>query len=132
MAQNEWKPLRRRAGLNSGVLDARVRVRCPRLPGHPPASVPRYPHIPSPSPRVSAYSRSSERALRGGAWAEMAPRKGRGLALPTSQGGARREKAACPGISLLEAGGVREMPSPRFPFPPLFILTVTLISSPVR
>ena len=40
LAQNEWKPLRRRAGLNLGVLDARVRVRCPRLPGHPPASVP--------------------------------------------------------------------------------------------
>lgn len=50
LAENEWKPLRRRAGLNSGVLDARVRVRCPRLSGHPPASVPHYPHTPPPVP----------------------------------------------------------------------------------
>lgn len=93
---------------------------------------PPLPTHPAPSPRVCAYSRSSGRALRGGVWAELAPRKGRGLALPTSQGGARRERAACPGISLLEAGGVREMPSSRFPFPPLFILTLVPINSPAR
>lgn len=60
----------------------------------------------------------------------LAPRKGRGLALPTFQGGARREGAACPGIPSLGADNVRELRRPPFPFPLLFILTLAQNAAP--
>lgn len=62
----------------------------------------------------------------------MAPRKGRGLSLPTSQGGARRERAAGPGISCLRADEVRELLSGLFRFPSLFIFTVAPRAAPPR
>ena len=77
LAQNEWKPLRRLAGPNSGVQGARVR--CHRLPGHPPTSVPRpHTHTPPPVPGFLPPLPSRGRALRGGVRAELAPRKGLG------------------------------------------------------
>lgn len=94
LAQNEWKPLRRQAGLNLRVQDARVRCQCLT---HPPPK-----RVPTPTPPTSGFFTSFSnrgRAFRGGVWAELAPRKGRGPLLPTSQGGARRERAACPGSS---------------------------------
>lgn len=127
LAQNEWKPLRSRAGLNSGVQGSRVRGH--HLPGHLPTNVsaPHTPHLPAPGCLPLFPGRRS--ALRGGDWAELAPRKGRGLALPTSQGGARRERAACPGNPCLEADGQQELLSP---FPPQVVLIIAPYSSPAR
>lgn len=111
VAQNEWKPLRRRAGLMSDVQDARVGCqRASSTSSHP---------RPPPGFRL----RPKWRVLGGGVWAVLAPRKGSGLCLPTSPGGARREIAACPGIPRLG-------PALPFPLPSLLIPTVALHVTP--
>lgn len=78
-----------------------------------------------PSPPPSFRLRPQRRScLRGGVWVPLAPRKGRDFALPTSQGGSRRERVACPGFPCLAQTASGNNPAflPSFPFLNLFHL----------
>lgn len=116
LAQNEWKPLRSRAGLNSGVQGSRVRGH--HLPGHLPTNVSPA-HTPPPCPGLSAsFPRETER-LKGrrlggagsqeGAWSRPAHVSGRGQ---TGKGCVSREPL--PG-GRWPAGTVKPFPTPSGP-----------------